>query len=144
MTSKTSRAGSLLRKIRFRLLGKEIRAIQEENNRLRAALANSDQPCAYCSRPREEWTRCEHGFPGCPRSDDAMGCPMISEAMSLQQRVEVLEAARPHWAMGYSSDSIAAQSTAAALSEIWRELGVSNQTQAMQRLREINGSAGIF
>jgi hypothetical protein len=61
-----------------------------ENTRLRAALANSDQPCAYCLLPAEEWAKCQSGFPGCARGDDAMGCPELGAAMvrdALQQQV---------------------------------------------------------
>lgn len=51
--------------------------------------------------------------------------------------IAMLEALRPFWAKGYSSDSVAAQASTGALSEIWRILGVSDQTQAMQKLREL-------
>lgn len=43
---------------------------------------------------------------------------------------------RPRWAQGYSSDSVAAQCSQAALSEIFKKLGVTNQTEAMQALEE--------
>lgn len=52
-------------------------------------------------------------------------------------KIEALESMRPHWAQGYSSDGIAAQVTAGALSQIWKLLGVDNQTAAMQKLREL-------
>lgn len=104
----------LLTRFRFLFLGKEIRAIERENERLRAALAQSELPCAYCSRSREEWSRCDHGFPGCPRADDANGCPMLWEAMSLHGELEALRDLRPLWAQGYTSDSVAAQASAAA------------------------------
>lgn len=71
-------------------------ALRNENDRLRAALAQSDQPCAYCSLPRDEWEKCQHGFPGCSRADDAMGCPELGarmEADALRKRVEELEGA---------------------------------------------------
>lgn len=55
--------------------------------------------------------------------------------------IEGLEAMRPHWAKGYSSDGIAAQVTCAALNQIWSLLGVDNQTAAMQRLRELVSQA---
>lgn len=58
-------------------------AAQAENTRLRAALALSDQPCAYCSLPADEWAKCESGFPGCARGDDAMGCPELGARMEL-------------------------------------------------------------
>lgn len=69
-------------------------AISGENDRLRAALAQSDQPCAYCSLPAEQWAKCAAGFPGCSRADDAMGCPELGAAIerdALRARVETLE-----------------------------------------------------
>ncbi len=74
-----------------------------ENTRLRAALAKSDQPCAYCSLPADEWAKCASGFPGCDRADDAMGCPELGAALraeaaererdALAARVKALEEA---------------------------------------------------
>ena len=46
-----------------------------------------------------------------------------------------LEALRPVWAQGWTEDGIAAQASASALGEMWRLLDVSNQTDAMARLR---------
>lgn len=63
-------------------VGNEARA---ENTRLRAALAMSDQPCAYCSLPAEEMAKCASGFPGCARADDAMGCPHLGAAIELAE-----------------------------------------------------------
>jgi len=53
------------------------------------------------------------------------------------RKIEDYEAMRPHWAKGYSSDSIAAQSATSALSTLWKMLGVPHQTAAVQRLREL-------
>lgn len=67
-----------------------------ENTRLRAALAQSKGACVYCSLPAEEWARCQSGFPGCARGDDALGCPELGarmEADGLRARVAELEAA---------------------------------------------------
>lgn len=55
--------------------------LRDENDRLRAALAQSDQPCAYCTLPAEEWAKCTSGFPGCSRADDAMGCPELGASL---------------------------------------------------------------
>lgn len=60
---------------------------------------------------------------------------------ALKQEVTVLESLRPHWAQGYTSDSLAAQSSIAALSQVWDLLGVDNQTAAMQKLRDLLGVA---
>jgi hypothetical protein len=53
------------------------------------------------------------------------------------QAEATLEAMRPHWAQGYTSDSMAAQAKTTALSEIWEFLNVKNQTAAMAKLREL-------
>ena len=52
-------------------------------------------------------------------------------------KLETVEALRPHWAQGYSSDGVAAQTMSAALSQLWGLLGVSNQTDAMDTLRKL-------
>lgn len=51
------------------------------------------------------------------------------------ERVAALEQLRPHWAKGYTSDSATAQAATAALTELWKLLGVENQTMAVLRLR---------
>jgi len=55
----------------------------------------------------------------------------------LQQTNAALEGLRPMWAKGYSSDSVAAQAMASALTQIREELGVKNQTETMELLREL-------
>lgn len=67
-----------------------------ENERLRAALANSELPCIYCSLPKDEWSRCQNGFPGCDRADDAMGCPELGAAMERDALRAELVAAVEH------------------------------------------------
>lgn len=57
--------------------------IQGENTRLRAALANSELPCAYCTLSKEDWNKCQSGFPGCGRADDAMGCAGLGAVREL-------------------------------------------------------------
>ena len=57
----------------------------------------------------------------------------------LERGIAALEKLRPLWAQGYSSDSIAAQSKANALSSIWSYLGVQNQTACMAALKELKG-----
>ena len=47
------------------------------------------------------------------------------------ERAQAAERMRPQWAMGYSSDSTAAQAKAAALQQVWDALGVSNQTECL-------------
>lgn len=64
--------------------------IVEENLRLRAALANSDSPCVYCSLPAADFAKCKSGFPGCARADDMTGCPEFGAALELHYRDEQL------------------------------------------------------
>lgn len=56
---------------------------------------------------------------------------------TLAQEVASLEALRPHWAQGYTSDSVAAQASTAALSQLWDMLKVESQTDAVIRLRAV-------
>lgn len=65
-------------------MGGALEKLFDENTRLRAALAVSKSPCVYCSLPAEEWGKCESGFPGCPRADDASGCPELGAMMELE------------------------------------------------------------
>jgi len=71
-----------------RRLERELREVQSENTRLRAALANSNGACVYCTLPKEQWAKCRSGFPGCARADDAMGCPELGAALALQEAQE--------------------------------------------------------
>lgn len=62
--------------------------VEAENMRLRAALAQSERPCVYCSLPADEWAKCQSGFPGCARADDAMGCPELGARMECDEFME--------------------------------------------------------
>lgn len=64
-----------------------------------------------------------------------IGYSSSEEIKRLQDEIAGLEALRPHWAKGYSSASVAAQVQTTALNEIWKHLGVSNQTACMDKLR---------
>ena len=66
------RANSLMR---------ELAEATAENTRLRAALASSKDPCAYCQLPKDEMAKCRSGFPGCARADDLMGCPELGASL---------------------------------------------------------------
>jgi multidrug efflux pump subunit AcrA (membrane-fusion protein) len=82
-----------------RELREQLSALRAENDRLRAALANSQSPCVYCSLPKEQWAECKSGFPGCGRSDDAMGCPELGaslEADALRAERDRLRDAMQH------------------------------------------------
>jgi len=53
------------------------------------------------------------------------------EIERLRESVSALESKRPHWAQGYSSDSVAAQVSHDALTQLWQLLGADNQTEAL-------------
>lgn len=74
-----------------------------------------------------------------------------AEVQVLKERIrqlsatnEALEALRPVWAQGWTSDSAAAQASGNALARLWGELGVSNQTEAMQRMRQLKGAEVLY
>lgn len=62
---------------------------------------------------------------------------LSNEIISLHDSLQTLEACRPHWAKGFTSDSMAAQAYMTSTIEIWSFLGAENQTQAMQILNEL-------
>ena len=53
-----------------------------------------------------------------------------------RRQIEGLQTLRPVWAQGYTDDSVAAQATASAMAGMWEHLGVTNQTDAMEKLAE--------
>lgn len=62
-----------------------LRAMEEESTRLRAALANSPGACVYCTLPKEDWGKCPHGFPGCSRAEDSLGCPHLDASLHAEE-----------------------------------------------------------
>jgi ribulose bisphosphate carboxylase small subunit len=72
---------------------------------------------------------------------DAADAVFDAAEIRVKQTEQVMEQLRPVWAHGWSSDSEAAQASANALSEIWAELGVKNQTEAMETLRDLRERA---
>lgn len=64
------------------------------------------------------------------------------ERAELERKVAALERLRPVWAMGYTSDSIAAQTTTAALTQLWGMLGAKDQTDAVRILSELGWRHG--
>ena len=72
----------------------QLTAAQEENIRIRAALAQSPGACAYCQLPKERWAECRSGFPGCGRLDDAQGCPEFGASMERDEIQKELTAAQ--------------------------------------------------
>jgi hypothetical protein len=75
----------------------------------------------------------------CPLAELVQGynSDVANQLQELRRTLAVLEAARPHWAKGYTSDGVAAQCLQAALSTLWGLLGVSNQTQAVQAVKNL-------
>ena len=57
----------------------------------------------------------------------------------LVRKIEGLEALRPVWAHGWTDDSVAAQTSSNALSQLWEMLGAKDQTQAVATLAELKG-----
>lgn len=47
------------------------------------------------------------------------------------------ESIRPHWAQGYTSDSMAAQAQTAALSQLWELLNVKDQSAAVAKIKKL-------
>lgn len=70
-------------------------------------------------------------------TDQGYVASLESDVRNLQAKVDHLESLRPHWAEGHTDDSVAAQCKTDALNELWGLLGVSDQTMAMERLREL-------
>jgi transposase-like protein len=69
----------------------QLRRDEAENNNLRAALAHSELPCAYCSLPVEDWGKCKSGFPGCARADDASGCPHLGDGLVTFEAYKIIK-----------------------------------------------------
>ena len=57
--------------------------------------------------------------------------------VTAQAQLNTLEMLRPQWAMGYTSDSMAAQATAAAIQQVWSFLKVENQSDCMDRIENL-------
>jgi regulator of replication initiation timing len=75
----------------YKMRQPEIDALRKENDHLRASLANSGGPCVYCNLPKEEWSKCASGFPGCSRADDAMLCPHVGLELEAQDEIKALK-----------------------------------------------------
>jgi len=71
-------------------LRRQLAEVARENDHLRASLANSGSPCAYCNLPREDWPTCPSGFPGCARADDAMLCPHVGVELATSDERDAL------------------------------------------------------
>lgn len=54
---------------------------------------------------------------------------------ALKREIEGLETLRPTWAQGFTDESVAAQVNSSAVGQLWKMLGVDNQTDAVARLK---------
>lgn len=64
-----------------------------------------------------------------------------TQCLDLERKLQASESLRPQWAMGYTTDSMAAQCASNALQQIWDSLGVTNQTDAMLKLEKLKAWA---
>ena len=55
----------------------ERKQLRDENDKLRAFIADSTYKCLYCGLSKEDMARCPSGFPGCARADDLMNGVII-------------------------------------------------------------------
>lgn len=60
-----------------------------------------------------------------------------SDNERLENTISALEELRPHWAQGYTDDSMAAQASTNAKADMWKLLNASSQTEAMSKLRTL-------
>lgn len=75
-------------------------------------------------------------------SETALMSEAADEIERLEEKINELEVSnkyleemRPHWAKGYTSDGVAAQTSFGSLNALWELLGVNNQTDAVIKLR---------
>lgn len=62
------------------------KAIREPSKqRFLTLLANLPVDCIYCSLSVQDWPKCERGFPGCARGDDAMMCSHLGREITLYE-----------------------------------------------------------
>jgi len=57
--------------------------LENENNALRALLAQGQGDCIYCNLPAVDIAKCSSGFPGCARMDDIMNAQETEKDRSL-------------------------------------------------------------
>lgn len=68
---------------------------------------------------------------------------MRRQLLDQKGKIDQLEAQRPFWAKGYSSESIAAQTLVAALSQLWAIMGVTSQTEAVLTLKSLTNKPAL-
>lgn len=110
----------------------EIERLTRERDEAIALNADYEEVLADKRRLAREIDIALHGEEGA--AQQASLCDLVTPARTLRERVNALEQMRPHWAKGYSNDSVAAQVTSAALARLWELLGVTSQTDAVATL----------
>jgi len=68
---------------------------------------------------------------------------MLKRCAAEASAMKVLEPIQQTWTQGWTSDSVAAQVTAAALTQVWNLLGVENQTQAVIKLETLKKTGSL-
>lgn len=63
---------------------------------------------------------------------------LVAQLEKATASLAAVETQRPHWAKGYTDDSVAAQCATAALSQLWKLIGATNQTQAVLALQKLS------
>lgn len=107
----------------------------ETRTKVAAAIMNAFEDRQPAEDARRNIMR---GLPSGTFADDCRECGRLeTENAQLKRQIEGLESLRPAWAQGYTSDSMAVQASASALSTLWQMLGVDNQTAACAKLREL-------
>lgn len=71
------------------------------------------------------------------RPDEAERVEALEKALEAFKRIEGYETLRPVWAQGWTDDSSAAQASSAALGQLWKLLGATNQTDAVIKLKAL-------
>lgn len=118
-----------------------------ENTRLRAALATSKDPCAYCQLSKDEMAKCRSGFPGCARADDLMGCPELGASFHAEElQRELTEAQHRIRALIEERDRyrIQADHKRRLREEFEALLGTSDVSTGVERVKEAQRGAARY
>lgn len=102
------------------------------------ALGPNSGPLSYAwSVPAAEHHVIASRYETCEYTRKDIYLKSLNKILSLEKSIEVLNEARPMWAKGYISDSMAAQGFSGACTGMWTELGVDNQTAAISKIKKL-------